>query len=308
MLDGQADRPDALDQELAARWRLVRLVSSACHCWKRRVARGDLQRPLASLSGRAYGEPHGRPPRHPRGRGDFPRERAADVAEARRGHRLGRRPGARRGVDRHPRRGVRLPPAGAARPRAAQPGAQGPPLPRPRLRRPARPRSRARPGTSTTSSSTSSSAPATWSPCTGRSTRRSTRRSRCWRPRGRPPPRARAAQPATSYDLSYAIVSALTGRLRDYLGELTREVWKLEQRVTAGHIGRPRGLPGGAVRRPAWAARGPHHGRVEPRGVRADGEAARVGATTGGTASTTWWTSSRGSARWPTGRRTTCRA
>jgi len=46
-------------------------------------------------------------------------------------------------------------------------------------------------------------------------------------------------KPATSYDLSYAIVSALTGRLRDYLGELTREVWKLEQRVTAGHIGNP---------------------------------------------------------------------
>ena len=46
-------------------------------------------------------------------------------------------------------------------------------------------------------------------------------------------------KPATSYDLSYAIVSALTGRLRDYLGELTREVWKLEQRVTGGHMGNP---------------------------------------------------------------------
>lgn len=45
--------------------------------------------------------------------------------------------------------------------------------------------------------------------------------------------------PATSYDLSYAVVSALTGRLRDYLGDLTREVWRLEQRVTSGHLGQP---------------------------------------------------------------------
>jgi magnesium transporter len=46
-------------------------------------------------------------------------------------------------------------------------------------------------------------------------------------------------KPTTSYDLSYALVSTLTGRLRDYLGDLTREVWRLEQRVTAGHMGRP---------------------------------------------------------------------
>ena len=35
------------------------------------------------------------------------------------------------------------------------------------------------------------------------------------------------------------MVSALTGRLRTYTARLTQEVWKLEQRVTAGHLGNP---------------------------------------------------------------------
>ncbi len=46
-------------------------------------------------------------------------------------------------------------------------------------------------------------------------------------------------QPKTPYEISYALVSALTGRLRDYLAELTREVWRLEQRVTGDHLGDP---------------------------------------------------------------------
>ena len=37
--------------------------------------------------------------------------------------------------------------------------------------------------------------------------------------------------------MSHALVSALTGRLRDYTAVLTQDVWKLEQRVTAGHLG-----------------------------------------------------------------------
>ncbi|HEY6593629.1 MAG TPA: magnesium transporter CorA family protein [Asanoa sp.] len=45
--------------------------------------------------------------------------------------------------------------------------------------------------------------------------------------------------PTTSYDLSYALVGALTGRMRDYLAELTKEVWRLEQTVTGGHMGNP---------------------------------------------------------------------
>ena len=37
--------------------------------------------------------------------------------------------------------------------------------------------------------------------------------------------------------MSHALVSALTGRLREYTAVLTQDVWKLEQRVTAGHLG-----------------------------------------------------------------------
>jgi magnesium transporter len=45
------------------------------------------------------------------------------------------------------------------------------------------------------------------------------------------------AHPATASELSYAVVAALSGRLRDYLSTLTEEVWALERQVTAGHIG-----------------------------------------------------------------------
>jgi Mg2+ and Co2+ transporter CorA len=41
------------------------------------------------------------------------------------------------------------------------------------------------------------------------------------------------------YELSYALVSALTGRLRNYTATLTQDVWALEQRVTAGHLADP---------------------------------------------------------------------
>ena len=45
--------------------------------------------------------------------------------------------------------------------------------------------------------------------------------------------------PATPRDLSYAVVSALTGRLRTFTATLTKDVWRLEQQVTAGHLGDP---------------------------------------------------------------------
>jgi Mg2+ and Co2+ transporter CorA len=35
------------------------------------------------------------------------------------------------------------------------------------------------------------------------------------------------------------LLTALTGRLRGYTAELTKDVWKLEQRVTGGHLGDP---------------------------------------------------------------------
>ena len=43
--------------------------------------------------------------------------------------------------------------------------------------------------------------------------------------------------PTTAHELSFAVVSALTARLRDYLSALTEEVWTLERQVTAGHHG-----------------------------------------------------------------------
>jgi magnesium transporter len=43
--------------------------------------------------------------------------------------------------------------------------------------------------------------------------------------------------PTTSHELSYAVVAALSARLRDYLSALTEEVWALERQVTAGHLG-----------------------------------------------------------------------
>jgi magnesium transporter len=45
--------------------------------------------------------------------------------------------------------------------------------------------------------------------------------------------------PASAADLSFAIVSALSGRLRDHLATMTEEVWQLERRVTGGDDGDP---------------------------------------------------------------------
>jgi Mg2+ and Co2+ transporter CorA len=41
----------------------------------------------------------------------------------------------------------------------------------------------------------------------------------------------------TAPALSHALVTALTGRLRDFLTTLTQEVWHLQQTVMAGHLG-----------------------------------------------------------------------
>src|SRR3954451_19856050 len=43
--------------------------------------------------------------------------------------------------------------------------------------------------------------------------------------------------PASGPELSTAIVSALTGRLRDHLSARTEEVWRFEQQVTGGQLG-----------------------------------------------------------------------
>jgi Mg2+ and Co2+ transporter CorA len=46
-------------------------------------------------------------------------------------------------------------------------------------------------------------------------------------------------RPETAFELSYALLTALTARLRTYTAELTKDVWALEQRVTGGHLGDP---------------------------------------------------------------------
>jgi len=43
--------------------------------------------------------------------------------------------------------------------------------------------------------------------------------------------------PPSGYELSTAIVSALTGRMRDHISSRTTEVWRFEQQVTAGELG-----------------------------------------------------------------------
>src|SRR3954451_9547167 len=45
--------------------------------------------------------------------------------------------------------------------------------------------------------------------------------------------------PASAADLSFAIVSALSGRLRDHLYTMTEEAWRLERRGTGGDDGDP---------------------------------------------------------------------
>lgn len=43
--------------------------------------------------------------------------------------------------------------------------------------------------------------------------------------------------PSSAAELSFALVTALTNRMRDYLTRLTEEVWHLERTVTGGHLG-----------------------------------------------------------------------
>jgi Mg2+ and Co2+ transporter CorA len=43
--------------------------------------------------------------------------------------------------------------------------------------------------------------------------------------------------PPSGYELSTAVVSALTGRMREHISTRTTEVWRYEQQVTAGELG-----------------------------------------------------------------------
>ena len=79
--------------------------------------------------------------------------------------------------------------------------------------------------------------------------------------------------PTSAADLSFALVTALTGRMRDLLIELTEEVWQLERQVTGGHGGDPEQFLEElfAVRHGLLAVR--TMASAEPRGLRADGHA-----------------------------------
>jgi magnesium transporter len=44
-------------------------------------------------------------------------------------------------------------------------------------------------------------------------------------------------RPVSGFELSTAVVSALSGRMRDHLSTRTTEVWRFEQQVTAGELG-----------------------------------------------------------------------
>jgi len=46
-------------------------------------------------------------------------------------------------------------------------------------------------------------------------------------------------RPGSGFELSFALVTALAGRLREYLTAMTQDVWRLEQQVTAGRLGDP---------------------------------------------------------------------
>jgi Mg2+ and Co2+ transporter CorA len=46
-------------------------------------------------------------------------------------------------------------------------------------------------------------------------------------------------RPASAFELSHAIVSALIRNQEDYVETVTSDVWRLEQRVTGGHVGDP---------------------------------------------------------------------
>ena len=43
----------------------------------------------------------------------------------------------------------------------------------------------------------------------------------------------------TGFELSYAIVSALTGDQEDFVEVVTKDVWRFEQQVTGGELGDP---------------------------------------------------------------------
>jgi Mg2+ and Co2+ transporter CorA len=46
-------------------------------------------------------------------------------------------------------------------------------------------------------------------------------------------------KPANAFELSYALLKALSARMRRYTSELTKEVWRLEQQVSANQLGNP---------------------------------------------------------------------
>ena len=76
-------------------------------------------------------------------------------------------------------------------------------------------------------------------------------------------------RPTSVFELSYAIVSALTRNQEAYVETMTRDVWQLEQRVTGGDVGDPEGFITDLFRAPRPTRR-TDNGRPERSDLRTD--------------------------------------
>ena len=109
-------------------------------------------------------------------------------------------------------------------------------------------------------------------------------------------------RPKSVFELSHAIVSALTRHQEAYVETLTSDVWQLEQRVTGGDVGDPESFITDLFRA--------RHGLLAVRTMAALGRAIygrMSGSPASRPAARRWWptssTSSSVSAAWPTARR-----
>ena len=110
-------------------------------------------------------------------------------------------------------------------------------------------------------------------------------------------------RPSSAADLSFALVTALTGRMRDLLFALTEEVWQLERQVTGGQDGDPEQFLEElfATRHGLLAVA--HDGHAEPRGLRSDGHAGRLARRRDGPAARPGGPVPPDRAPWPQGQR-----
>ena len=114
-------------------------------------------------------------------------------------------------------------------------------------------------------------------------------------------------RPATPFELSYAIVSALTRHQEDYVETVTSDVWQLEQRVTGGDVDDPEEFLNELFRARHGLLAVRTMGALSARDLRQDDHPHPHLAPTGNGWSPTSPTSSTASAASPTARRSTSR-